>query len=463
MVSSISNLVSNQTGVNSAQLVNDLVAATREAKQQPLISKQSLNQARISALANASSALNTFSTALSELLDGRKFAGELVSSRGDLASVAFLSGKLPEGLPATVEITQLASSQRVVSGVATGSDAAVGEGTLTLATGSTSVDIVIDSTNNTLAGLRDAINASASGVTATILTDKNGSRLVLEGAEGLDNSFTLTGSGGAAALDSYAYPPAGGNGMTQIAAPADSIVKIDGIELVNSSNQLDNVISGVRLNLLEAAPGTTFTISGDQPVTSISDLVSEFVTAYNDLKTALNAATAPGTDSTNSGPLAGNSAVRDMVKALGRMSSTVLRSEGPYNTLADIGVKTNRDGTLAIDSTRLNAVLEADPLAVSRMLDPPAPDDANPGLAGTLDAIKQSLQSETGSLTLAQKRLEDIGTSLAEALAKADDESERYRAQLETQFQAMDRQLSILKSTQSYLDQQIAVWSNSNN
>ena len=461
MLASISNLIGGSSGVNSAQLVADLVAANRGPRDQQIAKRSSLNQTRISALASTSAALSTFSTALTELLNGRGFAGELTSSRTDLAKVSFISGKLPEGLPATVDVRQLASAQRNVSATVADSTTAVGEGTLTLNTAGGSFDIIIDSSNNSLAGLRDAINASASGVTAAILTDKNGSRLVIEGQEGVDNSFTLTGTGGGAALDNYAYPPAGGTGLASVATAADSIVRIDGVELVNNTNNLENAISGVRLNLLKAEPGSIFTISGDQPTTTIKSLVTEFVDAYNQLREGLNAATKAGGVGESGGPLAGNRGVRDMVKALGRMTSTILSSDGPYRTLADIGVKTNNDGLLVIDQVRLDAALEADPLAVSRMLEPATPSAANPGLAGTMESIRESLQNENGSLTIAKKRLDAIAADIAKARADVEKDSEFYQAQLEKTFTAMDRQLAILRSTQSYLDQQIAVWTNS--
>jgi len=461
MLAGISNLIGGQSGVNSAQLINDLIAASRGPRDQQINQRNNLNQARISALASASSALNTFATALNELLNGRGFAGELVSSRPDLASVSFITGKLPESLPATVDVRQLASAQRLVSGVVANADTLVGEGTLTLDNANGSFDIVIDATNNSLAGLRDAINASASGVTATILTDKNGARLVFEGQEGADNGFTLTGSGGGSALDAYAFPQAGGTGLNSVATAADSIVRIDGIELTNATNQLENAISGVRINLLAAEPDTIFTISGDQPTTTVKNLVSEFVDAYNQLRGGLNAATAAGSAGESGGPLAGNRGIRDMVQALARMTSTMLSSDGPYRTLADIGVKTNNDGTLTIDNARLDAALEADPLAVSRMLEPATPSAANPGLAGTMEAIRETLQSDTGSLTTAQKRLEAIAKDIAKAREKINTDTAFQRRQLETTFTAMDRQLAILRSTQSYLDQQIAVWNNS--
>src|SRR3546814_18396899 len=98
-----------------------------------------------------------------------------------------------------MEVKQLANSQVLKSTTLTDGSTAVGLGTLTLTTSSGSYDITIDSGNNTLDGLAEAINAADAGVTATIITDSDGARLVLKGGDGEDDAFTLTNGGGAAA------------------------------------------------------------------------------------------------------------------------------------------------------------------------------------------------------------------------------------------------------------------------
>jgi flagellar hook-associated protein 2 len=261
--SGISNVITGFTGVNSAQLVNDLVTAQLEPKQSDVRERQNLNQARISALASASSALETFSKALSEVLNGRQLTGNLVSTRGDLVAASFIPGQKPQGLPATVQVSQLAAAQSMVSASSYAStSSAVGEGSLTITTSAGNFNVTIDSTNNSLGGLRDAINATNSGVTASIVTDNSGSRLVLRGKEGAANSFTVTGSGGSAALDAFAFPPAGGAGMTSVTTARDSIINVNGIELTNASNQIDTAVPGVRINLLASST------SSSRPITT---------------------------------------------------------------------------------------------------------------------------------------------------------------------------------------------------
>lgn len=462
MYSGISNLISGNTGINSAQIVADLVQITREPRETAINQKQQLNSARISALASASSSLNTFADALQGILDGRRFAGDLVSSDGSIATASFIEGQTPKGLPVTMEVQQLASEQKLISRNFTDAAQPVGEGTLTLSTSAGDFDIVIDNTNDSLTGLRDAINAAEAGVTASIVTDNRGTRLVIAGKDGADQAFTITPPANqTSTINDFAYPPGTNGGMTALSQASDSIVVIDGVELVNSSNEISNAIEGVKLSLLKAKPGETITISANEPTTTTRELVTEFIDAFNSLKKGLNTATAPGLEGAEGGPLAGNRAIRDMVSKLARMSSEPLANSGPFRTLADIGVRTARDGTLELDSVAYDRAIALDPEAVASMLDPLEPDAGNPGIAGTLDKIRDTLEDKNGPLALAKKRFEEINTKLAEMRIDLDEDIDKYEANLQQTYANMDRQLAVLKQTQEYLKQQISIWNSS--
>ena len=209
MFGNIANSLGVGSGINTSQLVTDLLAASQGAKLSQLNQRSQLNSSRISAMAATQSAITTFSAAVKETLNGQGFVGDLVSGRQDLAIASVLEGSRPEGLPASVEVVQIAVAQREISDVFATASTAVGERTLTINNSGGSFDIVIDSSNNSLAGMRDAINASNSGVTAMILTDKAGSRLVMEAQEGVDSAFTVTQSGASPAMN-----------LTNIATPA---------------------------------------------------------------------------------------------------------------------------------------------------------------------------------------------------------------------------------------------------
>ncbi|GAA0469172.1 flagellar filament capping protein FliD [Parasphingorhabdus litoris] len=456
MFDSISNFIGSGTGIDSRKLIADLLAASREPKEAVLRSREQANSLKISALASASSSLDTFAAALSDLLDGRAFAGNLVSSDPALATVKFIDGVRPQGLPASLEIQQLASAQRLASAVVADGDVSLGAGTMTISNGSGNFNITLVNGADSLNDLAEAINQSGSGVSASVITDNSGARLVLEGQEGAAETFTITGD-----FADYNYP-AGGGGMTLVSSAADALIRIDGVDLRFGNNTIDNAIPGVSIDLKAAAPGTLITISGDQPTKTISALVGEFVDAYNQLRTALNEATASGGEGGSAGPLAGDAGVREMMRSLSQIGATALVDNGPYRALTDIGVKTNRDGTLSIDKDRLDAVLAANPEAVSDMLDPINPDSNNPGIAGVLQSIRDRLQGEDGALEASQNRLKQIRENLLDARNKLDEDSAQYESQLRKTFANMDRQLAVLQATQSYLTQQIAIWNGDN-
>ncbi|QTD55466.1 flagellar filament capping protein FliD [Parasphingorhabdus cellanae] len=456
MFSNVINSVGAGSGINSAQLVEDLVAASTGAKLGQLNQRDQLNSTRISAMAATASALSTFAAAVKETLNGQGFVGDLVSTRTDLATAKVVDGGRPEGLPASVEIVQTASAQREKTDVFASASDPIGERTITINNSGGSFDIVIDSSNDSLAGLRDAINTSNSGVTASIITDKAGSRLVMEAREGADNSFTLTDA------------PAGGPilgtplNFTNIDNAQDSIIRVDGIELTNSSNTVSGAIPGVEISLLAAEPGTNLTINGGSEPLDVRSLVTEFVTAYNELRSSLNDATAPGLGGGTGGPLAGDRGAREVIRQLGQLTSTRLSDTGEFNTLADIGVRTESDGTLSIDDARLDAALEIDADAIKLMLEPAVETETNIGLSGALDKISATLQDESGALAQAQERLDSIRESIEERRVKINDEGDRLREQLQGTFAGLERQLSVLRATQSYVEQQFASFNDNN-
>jgi flagellar hook-associated protein 2 len=452
MFSSISNLIGGSSGVNSAELVADLLRASRAPREAVLRQREQLNQAQISALASASSSLDVLASALQGLLDGRRFAGELLSSAPTIASVSRIDRTVPQGLPASLEVVSLASAQRLVSAPLSSPANTLGGGTMTLTTVSGAFDITLTPGSDTLRELAAAINAAQTGVTASLLSDNAGTRLVLEGAEGADQSFTVAGDFAPFNL------PSDGSSMALVASAADAHIRLDNIDLTFSGNKIDGAIPGVSVDLISAAPGNVITISGNQPVTALRDLVTEFVDAYNILRKALNTATAPGQEGINGGPLAGNSAVRNMMQSLSRISSTALTDTGPYRRLSDIGVRTASDGTLSVNAAMLDAALAADPDAVTAMLDPAQPDVANPGIAGVVQAVRDRLQDQQGPLVQSKLRLENARSQIANLRERLDSDMERTEALLQRSFANMDRQLAVLRATQSYISQQVDAW-----
>ena len=159
--------------------------------------------------------------------------------------------------------------------------------------------------------------------------------------------------------------------MTQAQAAQDAIIRMDGVDTTHSTNTVSDLISGVTLNLVSARPGTTITLGVTRPTDAITQAVSDYVSAYNSLKSEIDTATAIGSGGTGQGPLYGNSAIREMKRQLQKITSTALSSypTGPQ-TLAEIGVSTGQDGSLSVDSNKLAKALSTYPDAVEAMFNP---------------------------------------------------------------------------------------------
>lgn len=363
------------SGIDTTTLVSQLVSASYDPKVSALTSQQTANTAKISSLGSLTSGIDAFASALQSLVAGGTLKSQPSSSDSSILTATTQAGTNISALSAQIEVRQLATAQSLVSTTLPTAATAVGLGGLTLTTANGTFNITIGANNNNMTGLAAAINATntgttPSGVTATIVTDSSGARLVIKGATGAANSFSLSANGADADLTRFASTGTGAM-MTQAQPAQDAIIRMDGVDSAHSSNAIDDLIPGVTLNLVAAKVGTTVNLGLTRPTDAITQAVSDYVSAYNSLKGELSDATAVGSGGTGQGPLYGNAAIRQMQTQLSRITSTALSSfpNGPQ-TLAEIGVSTGQDGTLSVDSKKLATALATYPDAVEAMFNP---------------------------------------------------------------------------------------------
>jgi flagellar hook-associated protein 2 len=197
MVSSIANSLGFGSGLDVKQLVTDLSNASRDPKIQRMTTLTQANQTRISALGQARSDLDGFADSLGQMVsDGTLRSTPTVSDESVLSATS-RAGLSADSFAATVVVNQLARAQTNYSGVVADRTAAIGTGTMTLTVGGVAKTITIGAANNSLDGLANAINASGAGVTASIIADEGGHRLILKGPTGEVGAFTLTADAGA--------------------------------------------------------------------------------------------------------------------------------------------------------------------------------------------------------------------------------------------------------------------------
>jgi len=454
MVTSIISSLGGGSGLDTAKLVDDLANASRAPKADMLAKRLQTVQSKISAVAQARSDLESFAKSLTDLVAGGSLQSQPSLSDPSALSAVANTGARIGNLASEIVINQLARAQTVYSDYVADPAAAIGQGSMTLSVGGQDFAIAVDASHDSLNGLASAINASASGVSATVISDTNGSRLVLRGQTGSAKAFTLTTTD--AALQGFAY--GSGGVMTLGQSAQDAKFTVDSVAYVRDSNTVQDVISGVTLTLKKTAPGAPISIGTTRPTEALRQTIQDFVSVYNTLKKDMDAArTATGSDS----------ALRALDRQLSSLLSTPLSSDPTISRLSDIGIATSRDGTISLDAAKLDAALKNNPDAVEAMFSPTR--DAthsvasDPGIAIALQKLSDGATGTDGLLSSLGKRLDSESAGIVKDQARMEEREAAYRNRLEQQFGTLDSRISALKATQSYLEQQVKVWTNSSN
>jgi flagellar hook-associated protein 2 len=453
--SSIANNLGFGSGIDTAALVNDLATASRGPKVKRLEALAQTNKAKISALAQARSDLDSFSRSLGDVTAQGTLRSQPVVSDETAISATATGGVKLGNLASEIEVTQLAKSQTVYSGFVAAAGDPVGQGNLTLSIGGVTHAITITPANDSLTGLADAINASGSNVRANIITDGNGARLVIKGETGAAKAFTLTADVGAAAsLDRFTFGGPG-SAMTLGQAALDATFTLDGVAFTRSSNSITDIIPGVNVTLKKPTPGASVSIGAKRPLETIRQTINDFVGVFNTLKRNIAAArVATG----------GDGSMRALDQQLSNLVSRSVTSDTGINSLSDIGIATGRDGTISINAAQLEAAITANPDAVEAIFNPVRDgthsEATDPGISLALKSIKDTATAGGGVLDGLKTRLEKEAANIATTREKMETREDAYRLRLEKQFGSMDARLGAIKATQTYLEQQIKLWSN---
>ncbi len=393
-VGSTSGLLASP-GLGSGLDVNAIVSKLMAVESAPLTAlaaKEASHQARITAFGTLKGGLSALQSALSGLLDARSMKTTTASvADSTLASATAGSAAVPGTY--SLKVLTLAQAHKIAStGVASVNDA-VGSGTLTFSFGSfdgttftanadaPSKSVTIPPGQNTLAGIRDAVNAAGIGVTATIVNDGSaaGNRLVFSAvatgaAHSLkisvaDDDATHTDTSG---LSSLAYDPAAaagaGRNMEQKVAAQNASLTIDGIAISKASNTITDAIQGVTLNLVKANPDTTTTLTVASDTSGAAKSVAAFVKAFNDLQASITSLTRYDVANRKAAILTGDSAPRIAQSQLRAILGQTLSGAGlTLTALSQAGVSFKADGTLNLDTSKLNAAIASDASGVARL------------------------------------------------------------------------------------------------
>ena len=360
------------TGLDVESLVTQLVGAEVAAPSSRLDVKEARYQAKISAFGSLKGALANFQTSLASVSSLSRFQEKSASSNLS-QKVSITATEAAANNAYNIEIANIAVAQTLASagGIFTSTDAAVGLGTLSINDGSQTASITIDASNNSLSGLRDAINASDANVNASIINDGAGYRLVLQATKtGLANAITVTATSDSDGnlTDANNLSRFVSSNLTETIAAADAAFSINGLDITSSLNTVDNAIEGVTLTLKAATDvGEVALVSINDNTAGIVGAINTFKDGYNELIKAINDLTSYNADLGRGSVLTGDPGIRSLGQKLRTMLNTQVENvSSNVGSLAELGITTDvKDGTLSLNTTTLNGFIASDPLDVA--------------------------------------------------------------------------------------------------
>ena len=364
------------SGLDVQGIVRQLVAAEAQPTTTRLNAAENRYNAQLSALGSLKSGLSSFQSSLTDLTNISSFNTRLVTSGNEDLYTATATGTAISS-SYEIDVQQLAQAHKLASQAYTDTTSSIGTGTLTFQFGDpnkAAQAVTIGAGDNTLQGVRDAVNAANIGVTATIINGDAGYQLVFSSDEtGADNSLkisvsesplngTNTDMNGLSALAYDPLAPVGtGQNLTQKSAAQDAVVMIDGIQVSSATNRVSDALAGVTINLKSADPGNKSTLAISTDTETVGSTIESFVDEYNKLMGTINKLGRYDASRDEQAPLVGDSTLRFV---RGRMqeiiSNTVGGLSGSFRMLAEIGITTSTtDGTLVLDKTKLDSALSS--------------------------------------------------------------------------------------------------------
>ncbi|RDV02694.1 flagellar hook-associated 2-like protein [Sphingorhabdus pulchriflava] len=451
MIGNIANSLGLGSGINVSQLVSDLAAASRAPKVERFDTLAKTSQTKISAIAQARADLDSFADTLGNLVQTGSLSSQPTTSNDSALVASALAGSQLGKLSAEIEIRQLARAQTSVSSLVASAANPVGTGNVTLTVNGNAYAIAISSGNNSLTGFADAINASDSGVRASLVSDQGQVRLVLKGEVGAAKAFALTADAGAEPALSALVS----TGLVLSQSALDAVIRVDGVEYSRPGNIISDLVPGVAMTLKKSTFGEMITLGSIRPADALKQTIGDFVSVFNQLQSSLKAARQT---------IGGAGNLRALDRQLAALVSKALTGNAGINSLSDIGIKTDRSGTLVLDAAKLDGALAANPDAVEALFNPPRDavhtNSTDPGLAYALDEIRDASVASGGLIDSLGKALQSEAAAIAKNRAKMEAREDAFEARLEKQYAGLDARLAAFKATQSYLEQQIKLWSN---
>ncbi|MDR7268822.1 flagellar hook-associated protein 2 [Pelomonas saccharophila] len=458
-------------GIGSGLDVESLVSKLMSIEQQPInnIKQASAKlQTKISAYGQLQSAVSSMQTAAQKLSDASLWNASTVSVSD--TSVATVSASSAGSQNHLLKVSQLASAQSVASRIFTNGSQTLGDGTLTIALGRWAGDppvftpgsgtpaAITVSATDTLTSIRDKINAANVGVNASLVNDAAGTRLVIRSlSTGENQAFQITTPD--AALADLAYDGSG-TGLSQTQAASNASFNWDGLDLTSESNTLSGLSDGMTVNLLKTTANTV-NIGTSNDTTSIKKAITDFVDSYNKLFNLMRDQTKYDAGTKTAGVLQGDSKAVSVQQMLRGITGGTTTLAGAFGRLSDIGLEPGQNGTLTVNSTKLDKALTNLTDLKKLFSAPDTNNKQNQGFALRWNSFATQILGTDGAITSGQSALQKRIANNDDQIDRMQDSLTLTEKRLRAQYSALDTKMSSLSALSAYVSKQFGSSSSS--
>jgi len=476
----------SSAGIGSGLDVNSIVTQLMAVEKQPLTKLQAAGatmQTQLSAFGQLKSAVSALKDAAAPLFKAESYQLTNATS-SDPTGVS--AGTTAKAVPGTysIAVSALAAGQSVVStaGQFSASTAVVGTGSITIRlgswnagqttfvpkAGSSDVTIPIGASADTLAGIRDAINAANAGVSATLVTDSTGTRIALSSAAtGIENGFKISvadndgNATDAAGLSALAFDPQAGVANLTLAQPAaNTLATINGIAVSATSNSLGDVVDGMTFSINKVTTSPV-TVTVSRNTDAIKDGLNKFIAAYNQLNQFLAEATKYDPATKQAALLQGDNTTVGIQNQLHGLVSQNSGASSAFQTLSSIGVQLQKDGSLKLDDTKFAAAVKNLPELTKALSNVDASTPANNGFAKRFAVWTDNLLNTDGTLPGKTKSIQARIAANQKDQERMNDRLAQVEQRMRAQYSALDTAMAKANALSKYVTQQITTWNKS--
>lgn len=466
------------SGLDAESIVTKLVAiekqpaqviATQNSKLETKVSTWGKIQSAFSALQDAAKALNK-----------ADFWTATTSSSSDASAVSVTSSAESAAGAYSVNVSALASAQYIASKPFAAKTSPVGQGEIRIQLGTYANDpdnappaatfnakaaaqevkIPIGPEDNTLEKIRDRINSANAGITASLVTDASGTRLIMRGSTGSENGFRVDVTEDAAApgLSALAYDGTkvkAENPMSRTQLAGNAVAEINGISVSSNSNTFSNVLEGVSLTVGKVT-SSPVSVNVTSDTSSIKKGIDTFVSAYNNVVSTIRVQTLYDEASKTAGPLQGDATARGLLSQIRSLMGTETGASSVFSRLPDIGLDIAKDGTLSTKSSKLNAALENLPEMKKFFANVNEADTTKNGIGQRVAELTKKLLQDDGAIDSKTDGLNSTIKRNKDKIERIEDRVALVEARLRAQYSALDTNVSKFSGLQSYVSAQLA-------